>query len=72
MVIVQLMASPFVGGPERQLLGLARSLPGEYRSVFLSFSEGGRCRAVLDEARRDGIEAVELRHNVGALRSAVS
>ncbi len=27
MLIVQLAASPFVGGPERQMLGLARSLP---------------------------------------------
>jgi glycosyltransferase involved in cell wall biosynthesis len=72
MVIVQLMASPFLGGPERQVLGLALSLPAGYRSVFLSFSEGGRCRPVLQEARRHGLEAVELTHNVGAFRSAVS
>jgi glycosyltransferase involved in cell wall biosynthesis len=72
MVIVQLMASPFVGGPERQLLGLASSLPPRYRSVFLSFSEGGRGRAVLDEGRRAGLEAIELKHNVATFRSAVS
>ncbi len=72
MVIVQLMASPFVGGPERQVLGLASSLPPAYRTAFLSFSEGGRGRAVLDEARREGFEAVELRHNVATLRRAVS
>jgi glycosyltransferase involved in cell wall biosynthesis len=72
MVIVQLMASPFVGGPERQLLGLAAALPNSCRSVFLSFSEGGRGRAVLDAARRDGLEAVELKHNVASFRSAVS
>jgi glycosyltransferase involved in cell wall biosynthesis len=71
MVIVQLLASPFLGGPERQMLGLALSLPAGYRSVFLSFSEGGRCRPVLEEARRHGLEAVELTHNVGAFRSAV-
>ena len=46
MQIVQLMASPFFGGPERQMLGLARALPPEYRTTFLSFSESGRCRAL--------------------------
>jgi len=65
------MASPFVGGPERQMLGLAASLPSEYRSVFLSFSEQGQCRPLLTEARRLGLEAVELEQNFPhVLRSA--
>src|SRR6266545_4292935 len=72
MIVAQLMASPFVGGPERQVLGLAQSLPEHYRSVFLSFSEGGRARPLLDEARRHGFEAIELQHNIGALRRAVA
>lgn len=29
MRVVHLMASPFLGGPERQALGLARHLPSE-------------------------------------------
>ena len=41
MNIVHLLASPFIGGPERQVLGLAQALPGEFRSTFLSFAERG-------------------------------
>jgi glycosyltransferase involved in cell wall biosynthesis len=70
MMIVHLMASPFVGGPERQMLGLARHLPPEYRSVFLTFGEGGRGQALVDRARNDGFEAVVLRHNYPYLRRA--
>lgn len=62
-VVAHLMASPFLGGPERQMLGLAAHLPGDYRSVFLSFAEGGRCQALLDEAREQGHEAIALREN---------
>ena len=36
IVIANLAASPFLGGPERQMLGLAEHLPERYRSVFLS------------------------------------
>jgi glycosyltransferase involved in cell wall biosynthesis len=71
MVVVHLVASPFFGGPERQMLGLAASLPGDCRTVFLSFAEGGRCRPFLDEARRLGFEAVELERNAPHYRAAV-
>jgi glycosyltransferase involved in cell wall biosynthesis len=57
------MASPFLGGPERQALGLASGLTPAYRSAFLSFAERGLCRPFLAEARRQGFEAVELAHN---------
>jgi glycosyltransferase involved in cell wall biosynthesis len=63
MRIVHLMASPFVGGPERQVLGLAGSLPADYRTSFLSFAERGLSRPFLEEARRLGCEAVELKEN---------
>jgi glycosyltransferase involved in cell wall biosynthesis len=69
MNIVHLMASPFVGGPERQVLGLAASLP-EDRTTFLSFAERGLCRAFLDEARRQGFESVELKANFPRLLRA--
>jgi glycosyltransferase involved in cell wall biosynthesis len=72
MVVIHLAASPFLGGPERQMLGLATSLPRDYRTVFLSFSEGGRCRPLLDGARRLGFEAVELQRNAPHFRAAVS
>ena len=47
--VVHLTASTFYGGPERQMLGLARALSPEVRTVFLSFAEGGRCG---DSSRR--------------------
>ena len=69
-VVVHLTASTFFGGPERQMLGLARNLPGTYRSVFVSFAEGGRCRAFLQEARRQGFKAVALEHDTPHLLAA--
>jgi glycosyltransferase involved in cell wall biosynthesis len=62
-VIVHLTASTFYGGPERQMLGLAQSLPAEYRTVFLSFGEGGRCQAFLRKAMEAGCEALALEHD---------
>jgi glycosyltransferase involved in cell wall biosynthesis len=69
--VVHLTASTFFGGPERQLCGLARSLPGGYQSVFLSFAEGGRCRAFLGEVRRLRFKAVALTHDTPWLRKAI-
>jgi glycosyltransferase involved in cell wall biosynthesis len=63
MVVVQLMASPFFGGPERQMLGLACSLPADYRTVFLTFAEGGRCQPLLEQVHRHGFEGSALQHN---------
>lgn len=70
--MVHLTGSPFFGGPERQMLGLARSLPWPYRSVFLSVWEGGRCQAFLEQVRRDDFAAVTLQHNTPHFRSMVS
>jgi glycosyltransferase involved in cell wall biosynthesis len=63
MNIVQLTASPFFGGPERQMLGLAQNLPRADRSTFLSFPERGQCRPFLEEATRRGFQAAPLEHN---------
>jgi glycosyltransferase involved in cell wall biosynthesis len=71
MLIVHLTASTFHGGPERQMLGLAGSLPEEDRSVFLSFAEGGRCRPFLSVARREGFEAYGLENDTPRFRAAV-
>ncbi len=70
MNIVHLTASTFYGGPERQMLGLARHLPDSYRSSFLSFSEGGRCRPFVGMARHHGFEAHALRHDTPHLWAA--
>ncbi len=61
--VVHLLASPFYGGPERQVLGLARHLPSDVESLFLSFAERGLARAFLDEAGRHGFQAKALQHN---------
>jgi glycosyltransferase involved in cell wall biosynthesis len=38
----------------------------------VSFGEGGRCRTFLGEARRQGFEAIRLRHDTPHLRAAVN
>jgi glycosyltransferase involved in cell wall biosynthesis len=65
--VVHLAASPFFGGPERQMLGLARALPPVYRTTFLSFAERGLARAFLDRAQEAGFPALALRHNTPRL-----
>lgn len=72
MRIANLMASPFFGGPERQMLGLARHLPAGFESVFLSFAENGRCRPFLDEAQCHGFETRALVHNAPNFRLAAA
>jgi glycosyltransferase involved in cell wall biosynthesis len=67
MNIVHLMASPFVGGPERQALGLAGALPPWRRTAFLSFAERGPAQPFLDRARAEGHEAVRLGRNAPRL-----
>jgi glycosyltransferase involved in cell wall biosynthesis len=63
VTVVQLLASPFLGGVERQLLGLAASLPPHYRTVFLTFAERGLAMPFVNEARRLGFETVVLESN---------
>jgi glycosyltransferase involved in cell wall biosynthesis len=69
--IFHLTASTFYGGPERQMLGLARALAADCRTIFLSFSEGERCHRFLEEARNEGFEAYALRHDTPNLRAAL-
>ncbi|HZT80929.1 MAG TPA: glycosyltransferase [Gemmataceae bacterium] len=70
-VVAHLTASTLYGGPERQMLGLGHALAGDCRSLFLSFAEGGRSRAFVEEARRQGFEADALAHDTPHLRGAV-
>jgi glycosyltransferase involved in cell wall biosynthesis len=72
VIITHLMASPFYGGPERQMLGLARHLPPSFTSNFLSFPERGDARAFLDEVRRQGFEGSALTHNAPDVRRAAA
>ena len=52
--VLHLVASPFLGGPERQMMGLARAQRGMERTVFLGFPEGRDFDARL---RQEGIES---------------
>lgn len=69
MMIVHLTSSPFFGGPERQMLGLAQSLSREYRSAFLAFAEKGKCRGLLNQVQQAGFEGVALQENVPHFRA---
>jgi glycosyltransferase involved in cell wall biosynthesis len=68
--IIHLTSSTFFGGPERQMLGLGNALEGDVCSIFVSFCEGGRCRAFLKEAERQGFAAHELAHDTPYIRGA--
>ena len=72
MRVVHLMASPFYGGPERQMLGLAKHLPREVESVFLSFAERGQAQALLDQVTQAGFVGKSLLHNTPRYFSCVS
>ena len=63
MRVAHLTASPFFGGPERQMLGLALSLPADVESLFWSFPERGLCGPFLAELRRHGLHAEALVNN---------
>jgi glycosyltransferase involved in cell wall biosynthesis len=71
MVILQLTSSRFFGGPERQMLELARHLPAEDRTVFLSFAEGGASEAFLRVVRDHGFTGVVLEHDTPHFLGAV-
>ncbi len=71
LIVVHVTASPFFGGPERQMLGLGLSLGADCRSVYVSFPERGLCRPFLDRARQLGFATCELRHNAPRFRTAV-
>jgi glycosyltransferase involved in cell wall biosynthesis len=62
-VVAHLMASPFLGGPERQVLGLARNLGAPYRTIFISFAERGLAEPFEQAAREEGFSTIRLAHN---------
>jgi glycosyltransferase involved in cell wall biosynthesis len=64
VIIAGLRSSSFVGGPERQMIGLAQTLSPPYQFQFLLFSEGGRCQPVLNRVREAGLTGIELSRNV--------
>ncbi|MGL4514607.1 MAG: glycosyltransferase family 4 protein [Lacipirellulaceae bacterium] len=70
MRVVQLLASPFYGGPERQVLGMSCALPEPWETTFLSFAEGGKSSDFVGRARAAGFEAEVLQSNWPHFRRA--
>ncbi len=63
MKILILTASPFYGGPERQMIELANTLRlrhPEVECVLASFSDRGDCRPFLEKVSLGGFETIEL------------
>ncbi|MCX6552121.1 MAG: glycosyltransferase [Acidobacteria bacterium] len=71
MRVVHLMASPFYGGPERQMLGLASHLPSGVESIYLSFAEHGLAQRFIDEAQSQGREAKLLACNTPRIAACI-
>lgn len=71
MVVVQLMASPFFGGPERQVVGLAEGLSPDIRTVFLTFADDDRDRSLLGELARRGLPGRAISRNYPDIPGAV-
>ena len=79
-VVVNLISSPFYGGPERQVVGMSRALAPAYRAIVGTFPDGGKSRALADAAAQAGLPTFTLasdhphfvamvRDLVGVLRS---
>jgi len=69
--IVHLTGSPFVGGPERQMLGLAQHLPAEIETRFLLFGDKGRSQAMQAETTRLGFDCMTLAHDAPQFRKTI-
>ncbi len=72
MEIAHLTASTFFGGPERQMIGLAKAIPEPYRFTFISFREHNRCQEFLSEVRREGFRAIALENDFPAWNKTIS
>src|SRR4026209_206123 len=62
MNVVHLTDSPFFGGPERQILGLAVHLSPGVRTTVLCFRDGASCVPFLGQLAQAGIAARMLEH----------
>ena len=68
--VVHVTSSRFFGGPERQMLELAKELAPSVDTSFVSFSENGLARTFLHEVSRAGFAGRELRHDTPWLAAA--
>jgi len=71
MLILHLTGSPFFGGPERLMLGLAQSLPESCRSAFALFADHGTSQAFRRKLLAQGLETITLDHDTPHLLAMV-
>lgn len=72
--ILHLTTSKFFGGPERQMLELARSLPPRFQTIFATFADQG-CEEFLGRAREGGFRTAIVHgtlSHLGALRGEIA
>src|SRR6516165_2748490 len=67
MLTVHLTASAFFGGPERQMLDLAKAMPADYRTAFLLFRERGGSLDFQQRLDESGFESHILDHDTPRL-----
>lgn len=70
--ILHITASPFFGGPERQMLELGRTLESQQdvKHVFASFPEGENCEPFLQKAAQAGFETYRFENDMPHLLAA--
>lgn len=68
--VVHLTASPFFGGPERQMLALAHEMRSTCHTIIASFSENNSCHAFLNRAAAEDFETATLPHDTPRLLAA--
>ncbi len=71
MVILHLATSPFCGGPERLILGLAQALADSCQSVMVLFPDRGKSQAFRRLLVDRGLEAITLTHDTPHLPAMV-
>lgn len=69
--VLQLTSSRFFGGPERQMLELARELQDRVEMHFATFREDGLAQAFVNEVSEFGFSARLLEHDTPHLRAAL-
>jgi glycosyltransferase involved in cell wall biosynthesis len=71
MVVAQLTSSSFIGGTERQMLGLALSLPASCRSIFVLFRDQHRSELFRNQLLGHGLETAVLARDTPFLPTMV-
>ncbi|MGF1578734.1 MAG: glycosyltransferase [Gemmataceae bacterium] len=72
MNILHQTASPFYGGPERQMIGLGKHLRPNHHSIYASFAERGQCRPFLRKATEAGFVNAQLQRNAPNYLAAIN